>query len=53
MALEQLTVLARKFPGMLADELSDYLCIRITGHINSLMTLINGAASEPNPPGPG
>ena len=29
------------FPGMLADELSDYLYIRSSGHIGSLMTLIN------------
>lgn len=41
LALEQRIVLARKFPGMLADELSDYLYIRTTGHIGSLMTLIN------------
>ncbi|MCZ4095252.1 ATP-binding protein [Streptomyces sp. H39-C1] len=39
--LEQRIVLARKFPGMLADELSDYLYFRTTGHIGSLMTLIN------------
>ncbi|WP_371632170.1 AAA family ATPase [Streptomyces sp. NBC_01259] len=41
LALEQRIVLGRKFPGMLADELSDYLYIRTTGHIGSLMTLIN------------
>ncbi|MEU9014715.1 TniB family NTP-binding protein [Streptomyces sp. NPDC048479] len=41
LALEQRIVLCRKFPGMLADELSDYLYIRSTGHIGSLMTLIN------------
>ena len=34
-------MLAEKFPGMLADELSDYLFARSTGHIGSLMTLIN------------
>ncbi|MCZ4103218.1 hypothetical protein C8250_000570 [Streptomyces sp. So13.3] len=41
LALEKRIVLCRKFPGMLADDLSDYLYIRTTGHIGSLMTLIN------------
>lgn len=41
LALEKRIVLCRKFPGMLADELSDYLYLRTTGHIGSLMTLIN------------
>jgi hypothetical protein len=41
LALEQRVVLAEKHPGMLADELSDYLFARSTGHIGSLMTLIN------------
>ncbi|MFE7112770.1 TniB family NTP-binding protein [Streptomyces sp. NPDC057575] len=41
LALEKRIVLCRKFPGMLADELSDYFYIRTTGHIGSLMTLIN------------
>lgn len=41
LALEQRLVLADKQPGMLADELSDYLFARSTGHIGSLMTLIN------------
>ncbi|GAA3828127.1 AAA family ATPase [Streptomyces chiangmaiensis] len=41
LTLEQRIVLARKFPGMLAEELSDYLYVRSTGHIGSLMTLIN------------
>lgn len=41
LGLEQRLVLARKYPGMLADDLSDYLYIRTTGHIGSLMTLIN------------
>ncbi|WP_232661236.1 AAA family ATPase [Pseudonocardia sp. TRM90224] len=41
LALEQRIVLANKHPGMLADELSDYLFARSTGHIGSLMTLIN------------
>lgn len=41
LALEQRVVLADKYPGMLADDLSDYLFARSTGHIGSLMTLIN------------
>ena len=41
LAIEQRLVLAESFPGMLADELSDYLFARSTGHIGSLMTLIN------------
>jgi hypothetical protein len=41
LAIEQRLVLAEKRPGMLADELSDYLFARSTGHIGSLMTLIN------------
>jgi hypothetical protein len=40
LALEQRIVLAEKRPGMLADDLSDYLFARSTGHIGSLMTLI-------------
>lgn len=41
LTLERRTVLAGSYPGMLADELSDYLFARSTGHIGSLMTLIN------------
>ncbi|WBB57929.1 hypothetical protein O7599_19870 [Streptomyces sp. WMMC500] len=41
LAVEQRVVLADKHPGMIADELSDYLFARSTGHIGSLMTLIN------------
>ncbi|MFI0977988.1 AAA family ATPase [Streptomyces sp. NPDC021093] len=41
LALEKRVVLADKHPGMLADDLSDYLFARSTGHIGSLMTLIN------------
>ncbi|MGW2860267.1 ATP-binding protein [Streptomyces sp. NPDC001205] len=41
LALEQRIVLADKYPGMLADDLSDDLYARSTGHIGSLMTLIN------------
>jgi hypothetical protein len=41
LAVEQRLVLAEKYPGMLAEELSDYLFARSTGHVGSLMTLIN------------
>ncbi|MFI1801910.1 AAA family ATPase [Streptomyces sp. NPDC020379] len=41
LALEQRIVLTDAYPGMLADDLSDYLFARSTGHIGSLMTLIN------------
>ncbi|UQA96246.1 ATP-binding protein [Streptomyces halobius] len=41
LAIEERVVLADKYPGMIADELSDYLFARSTGHIGSLMTLIN------------
>ncbi|MBS2964768.1 ATP-binding protein [Actinocrinis puniceicyclus] len=41
LAIEKRVVLADTFPGMIADELSDYLFARTTGHIGSLMTLIN------------
>ncbi|SDY01762.1 TniB protein [Saccharopolyspora shandongensis] len=41
LALEQRLVLANVHPGMLAENLSDYLFARSTGHIGSLMTLIN------------
>ncbi|SHL54876.1 AAA family ATPase [Streptomyces yunnanensis] len=41
LAIEERVILANKFPGMIADDLSDYLFARSTGHIGSLMTLIN------------
>lgn len=41
LAVEQRVVLTDKYPGMIADELSDYLFARSTGHIGSLMTVIN------------
>jgi hypothetical protein len=41
LAIEQRLVLAEKHAGMLADDLGDYLFARSTGHIGSLMTLIN------------
>lgn len=34
-------MLADKYPGMLADDLSDYLFARSTGHFASLMALVN------------
>ena len=39
--IERKLVLADKYPGMLADDLSDYLYERSTGHFASLMALIN------------
>jgi len=41
LAVEQRLVLAGTRPGMLAEELCDYLFARSTGHIGSLMTLVN------------
>ncbi|MER8008591.1 AAA family ATPase [Streptomyces sp. NPDC094149] len=41
LGVEERVVLADKYPGMLADDLSDELFARSTGHIGSLMTLIN------------
>lgn len=41
LTIEQRVVLANKRPGMIATDLSDYLFARSTGHIGSLMTLIN------------
>ncbi|MEJ7784320.1 MAG: TniB family NTP-binding protein [Solirubrobacteraceae bacterium] len=40
LAIERDLVLSDAHPGMLADELSDYLYARSTGHFASLMTLI-------------
>ncbi len=40
LTIEHQLVLADKYPGMLADDLSDYLYTRSTGHFASLMTLI-------------
>jgi sarcosine oxidase delta subunit len=44
--IEQKLVLGSKHPGMLADELSDYLFIRSTGHIGSLMELIRRGCAK-------
>jgi hypothetical protein len=41
LGVEERVVLADKYPGMLANDLSDELFARSTGHIGSLMTLIN------------
>lgn len=41
LAIEERVILAEKYPGMLADDLSDYMFARSTGHIGSLMTLVN------------
>ncbi|MFJ2217754.1 AAA family ATPase [Streptomyces sp. NPDC101062] len=46
LAIEQNLVLADLRPGILADELSSYLFARTTGHIGSLMTLINRGAQR-------
>jgi hypothetical protein len=40
LTIERKLVLADTHRGMLADELSDYLYVRSTGHFASLMTLI-------------
>jgi hypothetical protein len=44
--LEQRLVLGAKRPGMLADDLSEYLFIRSTGHIGSLMDLIRRGCAK-------
>jgi AAA domain len=41
LTIESKLVLADKYPGMLADDLSDYLFARSTGHFASLMALVN------------
>src|SRR5712664_704646 len=40
LAIEKDLVLAGSHPGMVADDLADYLFARSTGHFASLMTLI-------------
>ena len=40
LAIERDIVLANKVPGMIADDLADYLFARSTGHFASLMTLL-------------
>ncbi|MEU2716315.1 ATP-binding protein [Streptomyces sp. NPDC007205] len=39
--IERQLVLTDTYPGMLADDLADYLYVRSTGHFASLMALIN------------
>jgi hypothetical protein len=46
LTLEQRLALANKYPGMLADDLSDKLFWRSTGHIGSLMSLIRLACQR-------
>lgn len=46
LGIEQHLVLADARPGMLADELADYLFARSGGHIGSLMTLVNRGAQR-------
>ncbi|MET8453997.1 ATP-binding protein [Streptomyces sp. NPDC005209] len=41
LTIEHKLVLAEKHPGMLADDLSDYLLARSSGHFASFMALIN------------
>lgn len=40
LGIEQRLVLTDLYPGMLADDLSDYLFVRSTGHIGSLIDLV-------------
>ena len=44
--IEERLVLGSKQPGMLADELADYLYIRSTGHIGSLMELLRRGCAK-------
>jgi hypothetical protein len=46
LTIEQAVVLADKYPGMIADDLSDILWARSTGHFASLMTLIKRGCTE-------
>lgn len=41
LSVERQLVLAGRYPGMLADDLADYLFARSTGHFASLMALIS------------
>jgi Bacterial TniB protein len=45
-AIEQRIVLVKHREGALTDQLADYLYARTSGHIGSLMTLINRASSR-------
>jgi hypothetical protein len=46
LAIEKHLILASAHPGMLADDLAGYLFARTTGHIGSLMTLVNRGAQR-------
>jgi hypothetical protein len=46
LGIEKSLILTDLRPGALADELSGYLFARTTGHIGSLMTLMNRAAQR-------
>jgi hypothetical protein len=46
LAIEKHLILAGAHPGMLADDLAGYLFARTTGHIGSLMTLVNRGAQR-------
>ncbi|WP_327007652.1 hypothetical protein OHA72_10475 [Dactylosporangium sp. NBC_01737] len=46
LAIEQMLVLTDKYPGMLADDLAGYLFVRSSGHLASLMSLINRGAQR-------
>jgi hypothetical protein len=41
LSVERQLVLAGRYPGMLADDLADYLFARSTGHFASLMALVS------------
>ena len=41
LSVQRQVVLAGRYPGMLADDLSDYLFARSSGHFASLMALIS------------
>ena len=45
-AIEQRVVLVKHREGALSEQLADYLYARTSGHIGSLMTLINRASSR-------
>jgi len=49
LSIERLLVLTDLHPGMLADDLSDYLYARSTGHFASLMVLINRGVPAGDP----
>ncbi|WP_329088021.1 ATP-binding protein [Streptosporangium sp. NBC_01469] len=46
LTIEKAVVLADKYPGMVADDLSDVLFARSTGHFASLMTLIKRGCAK-------